>query len=69
MLLNFPDSFYCILGGIGEAVCHAVSEESSIRVRIIAVPRVPRSGKSTELMEMFGISASKIKETIKAFIA
>lgn len=56
-------------GGIGEAVCHAVSEEPSIRVRTMAVPRVPRSGKSAELMDMFGISAKKIKETVKAFIA
>lgn len=38
----------------------AVAMERNIIVRHLAVPRVPRSGKCDELLEMFGINASAI---------
>lgn len=52
-------------GGIGEAVCAAVSREPDILVRQLAVSGVPRSGKPSELLDMFGISARHITEAVK----
>ncbi|KAK8729054.1 hypothetical protein OTU49_008607 [Cherax quadricarinatus] len=52
-------------GGIGEAVMSAVALERDIIVRHLAVPRVPRSGKCDELLDMFGISASAIIKAAK----
>ncbi|XP_006872584.1 PREDICTED: transketolase-like protein 2 [Chrysochloris asiatica] len=52
-------------GGIGEAVCAAVSEEPDILVHQLAVPRVPRSGRPSELLDMFGISAKHIIAAVK----
>ncbi|XP_071541574.1 transketolase isoform X1 [Panulirus ornatus] len=52
-------------GGIGEAVMSVVAMERDIIVRHLAVPRVPRSGKCDELLEMFGISASAITKAVK----
>lgn len=47
-------------GGIGEAVMSAVSEHRDIIVRKLAVPRVPRSGPSGILLDMFGISSNHV---------
>ncbi|ELK08321.1 transketolase-like protein 2 [Pteropus alecto] len=52
-------------GGIGEAVCAAVSREPDILVHQLAVSGVPRSGKPSELLDMFGISARHITEAVK----
>ncbi|XP_012591040.1 transketolase-like protein 2 [Microcebus murinus] len=52
-------------GGIGEAVCAAVSTEPDIVVHQLAVSGLPRSGKPSELLDMFGISARHIIETVK----
>nr|XP_019592308.1 PREDICTED: transketolase-like protein 2 [Rhinolophus sinicus] len=52
-------------GGIGEAVCAAVSREPDILVHQLAVSGVPRSGKPNELLDMFGISARHIIEAVK----
>ncbi|KAE8752288.1 hypothetical protein FOCC_FOCC001081 [Frankliniella occidentalis] len=50
-------------GGLGEAVLSAVAEQRDIIVRKLAVPRVPRSGPSDLLLDMFGISS---KHVVKA---
>ncbi|KAF4026588.1 TKTL1 [Cervus elaphus hippelaphus] len=47
-------------GGIGEAVCAAVSMEADIVVYQLAVSGVPRSGKPSDLLDMFGISSKHI---------
>nr|XP_020759280.1 transketolase-like protein 1 isoform X5 [Odocoileus virginianus texanus] len=47
-------------GGIGEAVCAAVSVEPDIVVHQLAVSGVPRSGKPSDLLDMFGISSKHI---------
>lgn len=52
-------------GGIGEAVCAAISREPDIVVRQLAVTEVPRSGKPSELLDMFGISARHIIAAVK----
>ena len=60
-------SLSLVSGGIGEAVCGAVSEEPGITVRRLAVPRVPRSGPPDVLIDMFGISARHIIAAVKNF--
>ncbi|XP_068208816.1 transketolase-like protein 2 [Palaemon carinicauda] len=52
-------------GGIGEAVKSAVAMERDIVVKHLAVPRIPRSGKCDELLEMFGISAKAVVNAVK----
>ncbi|CAH6787004.1 Tktl2 [Phodopus roborovskii] len=52
-------------GGIGEAVCAAISREPDIVVHQLAVTQVPRSGKPDELLDMFGISARHIIAAVK----
>ena len=47
-------------GGIGEAVTAAVSEERDIIVKHIAVPRVPRSGTPTALLDYYGLNSKHI---------
>ncbi len=54
-------------GGIGDAVASAVSKEG-IKVYKLAVNDLPRSGKPDELMDMFGISARHIVETVKRLV-
>ncbi|XP_060038558.1 transketolase-like protein 1 [Erinaceus europaeus] len=52
-------------GGIGEAVCAAVAMEPDIVVEQLAVVGVPRSGRSSELLNMFGIGASQIIQAVE----
>ncbi|XP_053439910.1 transketolase-like protein 2 [Nycticebus coucang] len=52
-------------GGIGEAVCAAVSREPDILVHQLAVSGVPQSGKPGELLDMFGISAGHIVSAVR----
>ncbi|XP_066109541.1 transketolase-like protein 2 isoform X1 [Saccopteryx bilineata] len=52
-------------GGIGEAVCAALSGEPDILVHQLAVSGAPQSGKPSELLDMFGISARHIIEAVK----
>ena len=47
------------VGGLGDAVSEAVADHG-ITVSRLAVREVPRSGKSAELLERYGISASHI---------
>uniref|UniRef100_H0W7V7 transketolase n=1 Tax=Cavia porcellus TaxID=10141 RepID=H0W7V7_CAVPO len=53
-------------GGIGEAVCAAVSREPDISVHQLAVTEVPRRGNPGELLDMFGISAKHIIKAVKS---
>ena len=39
--------------------------ERDIVVKHLAVPRIPRSGKCDELLDMFGISAKAVVEAVK----
>ncbi|XP_025843858.1 transketolase-like protein 1 [Vulpes vulpes] len=55
-------------GGIGEAICAAVSMEPDILVHQLAVAGVPRSGKPGELLDMFGISARHIIVAVKCIL-
>jgi transketolase len=50
-------------GGLGDAVAAAVASEG-ITVRRLAVTEIPRSGKPDELLERFGIGASRIVQAV-----
>ena len=54
-------------GGLGDAVSDAVADHG-ISVRRLAVREVPRSGKSAELLDRFGISSRQIVAAVKAQI-
>lgn len=56
-------------GGIGEAVAGALSEVRNAVVKRLAVPEIPRSGKPTELLDMYGISASCIVKAVNQMLA
>ncbi len=61
MIVTVEDHYY--EGGLGEAVLSAVAEES-IRVKLMAVGSLPRSGQPQELLKMCKIDADSIVDTI-----
>jgi transketolase len=52
-------------GGIGDAVAEAVAE-AGLTVHRLAVREIPRSGKSDELLDRYGISARHIVSAVRA---
>lgn len=52
-------------GGIGEAVLSAVAEERNIVVKLMAVPKVPRSGPPNALLDYYGINAKHIVSAVQ----
>lgn len=62
---SFDYFSFVISGGIGETVCAAVAEETGITVRMLAVPRIPRSGPGDALLDLYGISAKAIVKAVK----
>lgn len=52
-------------GGLGEAVMSACAEERDVIVKKLAVPKVPRSGPPTALLDYYGISAKHIVEHVQ----
>ena len=52
-------------GGIGDAVASVVSEHRDIIVKKVAVTSMPRSGKPTELLAMYGLDAEGIAKAVK----
>ena len=62
-----PPSF--LTGGLGEGVAGALSEETNIRIRRLAVTDIPRSGPGAVLMDMYGISANHIVKAVKDLLA
>lgn len=56
-------------GGLGEAVCGAVSECRDILVKKLAVREIPRSGKPNELLEHYGISAASIVKAVNQVLS
>ncbi len=56
------------IGGLGEAVAGALSEESGVIVKRLFVTGIPRSGPGAELMEIYGVSASHIVSAVKILV-
>ncbi|XP_013790218.1 transketolase-like isoform X1 [Limulus polyphemus] len=55
-------------GGLGDAVGEVVSMERNIIQKRLAVRKIPRSGPSDVLLNMFGISAKCIEEAVKEIV-
>lgn len=62
LLITIEDHF--APGGIGEAICGALSGRG-VPIEMLCVHRRPRSGTSEELLDLQGISAAKIVEAVK----
>lgn len=56
-------------GGLGEAVCSAVVNESGFSVHRLAVSQVPRSGKPHELLQIFGIDRDAIIQAVRKVLS
>jgi transketolase len=54
-------------GGLGDAVLNAVAN-SGIQVYKMAVNEVPRSGKSEELLQRYGVSADCIVRKVNELV-
>lgn len=67
-VLLYLSLLLCNLGGLGEAVLSAVSEERDIVVKKLAVTSIPRSGPSEVLLDLFGISAKNVVAAVKQFV-
>ncbi|XP_059488720.1 transketolase-like protein 2 [Neocloeon triangulifer] len=52
-------------GGLGEAMLTALAEQP-VKVKVLAVREVPRSGPPNALIEKYGIGANSIVEAVKA---
>ena len=55
-------------GGLGDAVAEALADDGYV-VRRLAVREIPRSGKSEELLDRYGISARHIVAAVRAMAA
>jgi transketolase len=58
-------------GGLGDAVLGAFAElgPGGVRVKKLAIDELPHSGKPEELLELYGLSASRIAAAVRAFAA
>lgn len=70
-LISSPDcsSFCDTSGGLGEAVCSAVVNETGFTVHRLAVSQVPRSGKPHELLQIFGIDRDAITKAVRKVLS
>lgn len=58
-----------IMGGLGSAVCEAVCGNAPCPVRIIGTEKFGQSGKPTELLKLYGLTAQNIAKNVKDAIA
>lgn len=56
-------------GGLGEAVCSAMVNESGISLHRLAVSHVPRSGKPHELLKIYGIDRDAIAQAVRKMLS
>lgn len=54
-------------GGVGDAVLEALAQER-VEVHKLAISEIPHSGKPTELLDRYGISAAQIVQKAKALV-
>uniref|UniRef100_A0A8C7HEH8 Transketolase n=1 Tax=Oncorhynchus kisutch TaxID=8019 RepID=A0A8C7HEH8_ONCKI len=66
-IITVEDHYY--EGGLGEAVCSAVVNETGFNVHRMAVAHVPRSGKPTELLKIFGIDRDAIVQAVRKMLS
>ena len=59
-----------IIGGLGSAVCEALSESVPVPIERVGVrDTFGRSGKVPQLLELYGLTAAEIAAKAKAAIA
>ncbi len=68
IFINITHTILLTVGGLGEAVAGALSEEAGVVVKRLFVTGIPRSGPGAKLMEIYGVSASHIVEAVKSLI-
>jgi len=66
-VLTVEDHF--IEGGLGDAVLAVFGEAGGTRVKKLGVTALPHSGKPEELLELYGLSASRIAAAVRSFVA
>ncbi|XP_041711963.2 transketolase-like [Coregonus clupeaformis] len=66
-IVTVEDHYY--EGGLGDAVCSAVVNETGFNVHRMAVAHVPRSGKPTELLKIFGIDRDAIAQAVRKMLS
>lgn len=66
-IITVEDHYY--EGGLGEAVCSAVVNETGFTVHRLAVSQVPRSGKPHELLRIFGIDRDAITQAVRKVLS
>ncbi|KAM3877794.1 transketolase [Diretmus argenteus] len=66
-ILTVEDHYY--EGGLGEAVCSAVVNESGFSLHRLAVSHVPRSGKPQELLKIYNIDRDAIAQAIRKMLS
>ena len=60
---------HSVIGGLGSAVCETLAENYPTVVHRIGVnDKFGQSGTAEELLDFYGLSAAKLKETIKQYI-
>ena len=59
-----------VIGGLGSAVCEAISETCPVPVfRVGVEDKFGASGKAMEMMEVYGLTPAKIVEKARAAVA
>ncbi|XP_068599696.1 transketolase-like isoform X2 [Brachionichthys hirsutus] len=66
-IITVEDHYY--EGGLGEAVCSAVVNETGFTVHRLAVSKVPRSGKPHELLQIFAIDRDAIAQAARKLLS
>uniref|UniRef100_A0A4W5Q4K5 transketolase n=1 Tax=Hucho hucho TaxID=62062 RepID=A0A4W5Q4K5_9TELE len=66
-ILTVEDHYY--EGGLGEAVCSAVVNEQGFTLQRLAVAHVPRSGKPSELLKIYGIDREAICQAVRKMLS
>lgn len=61
--------YFVSSGGLGEAVCSALTDKENVRIKILAVRGVPRSGTPAGLLNMFKIDSSAIIEAVHELLS
>uniref|UniRef100_A0A8B9R835 transketolase n=1 Tax=Astyanax mexicanus TaxID=7994 RepID=A0A8B9R835_ASTMX len=56
-------------GGLGEAVSSALVNESGFVLQRLAVPHVPRSGKMSDLLKIYGIDRESIVQAVRKMVS
>ena len=60
---------HSIIGGLGGAVCEALSENYPVKVSRVGInDQFGQTGTASELMEYYGLSAKKLAEKIKGLV-